>query len=156
MFEFFAPLDIRVFYRVARQEGLLPAIRAAVREDEGWEVEAEGDRDHVRVRFRMPPEGWEEIEITDLPRAWVWWTPPHLRRSFRIVWEGVEGPEMIEGPILTDSQVYCDFCGDWIPVRPVPVLLGSYALCPSCFRDCTSLTLHQAAEMDGIRLQWID
>lgn len=154
-FEFFAPFDIRVFYRVARQEGLLPAIRAAVR-DEGWEVEAEGDRDHVRVRFRMPPEGWEEFELEDLPRAWTWWNPPPLRRSFRIIWEGESGPEMIEGPLLTDAEVYCDLCGDPIPFRPVPVLLGSYALCSRCLEDATSLPLHQAAEMDSIRLQWID
>jgi len=154
-FEFFAPFDIRVFYRVARQEGLLQAVRAAVRAEDGWEMEAEEESGHVRVRFRLPGAGWDEIELSDLPRAWTWWTPPPLRRSF-MAYAGESGPVVAVGPLLTDSQVWCDLCGDWIPVRPVPVLLGSYALCPSCFRECTSLTLAEASEMDRVTLQWID
>ncbi|GBD18990.1 hypothetical protein HRbin27_01491 [bacterium HR27] len=134
-FQFFDPFDLRRFYTTyMSSRSLLQAVLLSVREED-WEVEAEEDAGRVLVRFRLPGESWE--------------------RSFVMVWEGESGLEMAEGPLLTDSQVWCDMCGDSIQYRPVAVFLGSHALCPS-FRDLTSLTLAEAAEMDGVEIQWID
>jgi len=152
-FEFFDGLDLRVFYR-ALDGGLAQAVRAAVRREDGWKVEAiEEEGDTLRVRFRNGSEAFEfELPAGEIPRAWEWWTPPPLRRSFVIMWEG----GIIEGPLVTDAEVYCDICGDPIGFRPVPLLLGSYALCAPCFQDATGVPLADAASMDRVQLIYVE
>jgi hypothetical protein len=157
-FEFFEGLDLRVFYRVARAGSLERAVREAVRREDGYEAHVERRDGVLEVRIQSP---WGssrfEIRADEIPRAWAWWTPPPLRRGWVIAWEKEDGSvELFEGPPLDHRQVYCDVCGAWIAHRPVPILLGSHALCSRCLRDVTGVPLAEAARMDGVALQWLE
>jgi len=157
-FEFFEGLDLRVFYRVARSGSLERAIREAVLREDGYDCDIERRDGALEVRIRSP-WGSSEFEIREgeLPRAWTWWTPPPIRRGWVIAWEREDGSiEVVEGPPLSQRQVYCDVCGVWIAHRPVPVLLGSHALCSRCLRDVTGVSLDEAARMDSVALQWLE
>jgi hypothetical protein len=158
-FEFFEGLDLRVFYRVARSGSLEQAILRAVRREDGYEAHVERRDGVIIVRIRSPLWGRKAFEVRedDIPRAWRWWTPPPRRRGWRLAFENPDGTfSFVEGPTLTDREVYCDLCGDWIPFRPVPLLLGSDALCSRCMRNVTGVSLDEAARMDGVALQWLD
>jgi len=37
--------------------------------------------------------------------------------------------------VIPDNLVICDFCNEQVTEYPVPVLWGSYALCPKCFKE---------------------
>jgi hypothetical protein len=157
-FEFFEGLDMRVFYRVARAGSLERAVREAVRREDGYSCDIERRDGVLEVRIRSP---WGssrfEVRADEIPRAWAWWTPPPLRRGWVIAWEREDGSvELFEGPPLDHRQVYCDVCGAWIAHRPVPILLGSHALCSRCMRNVTGVSLDEAAQMDGVALQWLD
>jgi hypothetical protein len=157
-FEFFEGLDLRVFYRVARAGSLERAVREAVRREDGYSCDIERRDGVLEVRIRSP---WGssrfEVRADEIPRAWAWWTPPPLRRGWVIAWEREDGSvELFEGPPLDHRQVYCDVCGAWIAHRPVPILLGSHALCSRCLHDVTGVPLAEAARMDGVALQWLD
>jgi hypothetical protein len=160
-FEFFEGLDLRVFYRVARAGSLERAVREAVRREDGYEARVERRPGVIEVRMRGPIWGRAvktfEVREGEIPRAWAWWTPPPLRRGWVIAWEREDGSvELFEGPSLDHRQVYCDVCGAWIAHRPVPILLGSHALCSRCMRNVTGVSLDEAARMDGVALQWLD
>lgn len=61
------------------------------------------------------------------------WDPPELRPSYVIAWYGDDGVEDVEeGDLLTQDEVFCDLCNEYVPIRPVPVLFGTYALCVEC------------------------
>ena len=152
LFDFFEPLDARVFYEAARSSGdILAAIRTATRP--GYQTEAFQDGDEVILRYKMEgDELWKEVRVRGLPRAWAWWDPPEERLSYVVYGED---EEPIFGPMLGNLDVFCDLCNVRLLIRPVPVFLGSYALCRKCFQSVIGIPLEEAAEMDGVSLHEI-
>jgi len=150
---FFEAVHPPTFYEAIQHgHGLADAIRAAVRSAAGWKVEAVEET--IRVRLRDPEGRTVEFRLRagDVPRAWGWWTPPAQRKGWTLIWDG----EVIEGPPLSDDEVFCDLCGSWVPVRPVPVVLGGYALCEECFRFVLGVSVQEAAAWDGVTLSTIE
>jgi hypothetical protein len=157
--EFFDGLDLRKFYTIVRSGSSLEhAILRAVRREDGYEARVERRDGVLEVRLRGPIWGRAvktfEVQEGDVPRAWRWWEPPERRRAWRMVFEEPDGTfAYVEGPVI--SEVYCDTCGTLteIRVRPVPILLGTDAVCPRCFEALTGLPLEEAARMDGVALR---
>jgi hypothetical protein len=158
--EFFDGLDLRKFYTIVRSGSSLEhAILRAVRREDGYEARVERRDGVLEVRLRGPIWGRAvkvfKVPANEIPRAWRWWEPPERRRAWRMVFEEPDGTfAYVEGPVI-GPEVYCDTCGTLteIRVRPVPVLLGTDAVCPRCFEALTGLPLEEAARMDGVALR---
>jgi hypothetical protein len=84
---------------------------------------------------------------------WTWWTPPVNRPAYIL---HTDGGKIEEGISIPDDFVICDICNATISLRPVPLLYTSYATCPVCFQRDTSISVEEAAILDGIELTEIE
>jgi len=83
------------------------------------------------------------------PTKQQWWTPPKNRAAYVM---HVDGYEVRSDFQIPDTFVLCDLCNSMILIRPVPLLYGDYAACPTCFQSQMGLSVEDVAQKDGINL----
>jgi hypothetical protein len=97
----------------------------------------------------------------DGPVPFEWWDKEDFRNRNTIIYSGESATGFVRGvptrelvpdvviPI-PDNAVICDFCNTDIDSFPVPVMGGSYALCPKCFHNVTGLdSKEEGGKVDG-------
>jgi len=84
-----------------------------------------------------------------LPTKHHWWTPPKNRTAYVM---HVDGRKIYSALQIPSTFVICDLCNRPIAIRPVSLLYGDYAACPTCVQSQMGISVKDAAQKDGIDL----